>query len=420
MNNPPLGSAAIIPPAAVPTLEDLMRLLQESQARFQQLETRMQQQDVVIGQQDVRLQQQQVEMNQTKVELNQAQGELLNLQNVNAVPAAAIPVVQELPELAAGTVLENRKKVVVVVSDDMIIRAFTGTLTDIEKANLKPPVIKSEDVNTMKPSDYMSFARSMVHYYNVGGEKPISAILDEGLVGTLAGQFGMSVTALANLSRQLLIYEFLKVWWEKPDDDATSLIEDIKKIELLPAVKGSVEMVVNAFVKDMKRIVVCAYTKSMLDVIKNRVFIENWKSEYMTQSYSSYQDFYDHLLSLAKKYDTSNNQTVELRSSKSTPRQDKQKKGKGGGGNNTPLEEKKDEGKPDKPKKACQLCGKEDHWAFALTNDYSKAYGDHVNWTCPEVSTKSKEVKQQVWDARVSQHNKRYAKWAARKAAPKK
>lgn len=418
MNNPPLGTPANIPPAA-PTMEDLMRLLQESQVRFQQLETRIQQQDVVIGQQDVRLQQQEVEMNQTKVDLNQAQSDLLNLQNVNPVPVAPIPVVQVLPELPAGTVLRNRKEVVVVVSDDMIIRAFTGTLTDIEKANLKPPVIKSGDVNTMKPSDYVGYARSMAHYYNVGGEKPISAILDEGLVGTLAGQFGMSVTELANLSRQLLVYEFLKVWWEKPDEDATSLIEDIKKIELLPAVKGSAEMVVNAFIKDMKKIVVCDYTKSILDVIKNRVFIENWKSEYMVKSYSSYQDFYDHLLSLAKDYDTSNNQTVELRSSKTTPRQDNKKKEKGGG-NNTPVEEKRTEGKSDKPKKACQLCGKEDHWAFAITNDYSKPYGNHVNWTCPEVSKKSDEVKQQVWDARVNQHNKRYAKWAARKAAPKK
>jgi hypothetical protein len=124
------------------------------------------------------------------------------------------------------------------------------------------------------------------------------------------------------------------------------------------------------------------------------------------------------LLSLAKKYDTSDNQTMELRSSKPTPRQDKQKKGKaGGGGNNPPVEEKKIE---DKPKETCKLCGKDGHWAFDKINDYSKPYGDHVNWTCPDVGTKSKEVKQQVWDARVSQYNKRKAKRAAREAAPKK
>jgi uncharacterized coiled-coil protein SlyX len=180
MNHPPLGAAANVPPAATPTLEDLMLLLQESQARFQQLETRIQQQDVVIGQQDVRLQQQQVEMNQTKVELNQAQVELLNLQNVNAVPAAAaIPVVQPLQELPAGTVLRNRREAVVVVPDALFIRAYAGSLTETEKANLKPPVVKMEDVNTMTPRDWMEFARLLVHYYNVGGEKPITAILEE-------------------------------------------------------------------------------------------------------------------------------------------------------------------------------------------------------------------------------------------------
>jgi len=91
----------------------------------------------------------------------------------------------------------------------------------------------------------------------------------------------------------------------------------------------------------MKELVVCEYTKPILDAIKNRVFIEKWKSDFMTKSYSSYQDFYDHLLSLAQKYDTSDNQTVDLRSSKPTPRQDNKKKGKAGGGSNSPVEDKK-------------------------------------------------------------------------------
>ena len=137
MNNPPLGSAAIIPPAAVPTLEDLMWLLQESQVRFQQLETRIQQQDVVIGQQDVRLQQQEVEMNPAKIDLNQAQSELLNLQHVNPVLAAAISVVQVLPGLPPGTVLRNRKDITVIVPEDMFIRPMVpGTISEIDKTSM--------------------------------------------------------------------------------------------------------------------------------------------------------------------------------------------------------------------------------------------------------------------------------------------
>jgi len=403
--DPPLGSSASIPPAVNLTMEDLMREMQLSNQRFQQL--------------DARLIQQEQELIQAKDNFNQAQQELVNLQNQMPAAAVAIPVVQVLPELPAGTVLRNRKEIIVVVPDDMIIRPYNGQLTDVEKANLKPPVVLMEDVNTMKPSDWINFARSLVHYYNCGGEKPITAILGERLVGSLASQFGKNVSELVSLSRQLLTYEFLKVWWEKPDEDANRMIEDIKKLELLPAVKGSVEIVVNAFIQEMKKTATGEFTKAMLDVIKSRVFIENWNGDFKTKSYSSFQDFYDHLLLLAKNYDTSNNQTVELKSSKG--RQDNKKKGKaGGGGSNTPVEEKKTEKKTDKPKKACQVCGKDDHWAFALDNDYSKPYGPHVNWTCPVVSSKGEDIKKQVWNARSEQYNKRHAKWAAKGADTKK
>jgi hypothetical protein len=417
--DPPLGSAANVPPAAILTMEDLLREMQQSNLRLQQLEAKIQQQDVVMGQQGERLEQQEEQINQSKDNLAQAQQELLNLQNAIPAVAAVIPVVQVLPELPVGTVLRNRKETIVVVPDDMIIRPYNGQLTDVEKANLKPPVVLMEDVNTMKPSDWINFARSLVHYYNCGGEKPITAILGERLVGSLASQFSRTVSELVSLSRQLLTYEFLKVWWEKPDEDANRMIEDIKKLELLPAVKGSVEIVVNAFIQEMKKTATGEFTKAMLDVIKSRVFIENWSGDFKTKSYYCYQDFYDHLLLLAKNYDTSNNQTVELKSSKG--RQDNKKKGKaGGGGSNTPVEEKKTEKKTDKPKKACQVCGKDDHWAFALDNDYSKPYGPHVNWTCPVVSTKGEDVKKQVWNARSEQYHKRHAKWAAKGADTKK
>ena len=42
----------------------------------------------------------------------------------------------------------------------------------------------------------------------------------------------MTVTDFTAMDSQLQVYEFLKVWWVKPDQDAHALLNETKMIEL--------------------------------------------------------------------------------------------------------------------------------------------------------------------------------------------
>ena len=66
----------------------------------------------------------------------------------------------------------------------------------------------------------MDFAAELVEYYSSGGLKPISSILDSRVTDALAKLFGMTTDAFKALTTQRQVYEFLKAFWTRPDDDS--------------------------------------------------------------------------------------------------------------------------------------------------------------------------------------------------------
>ena len=396
-------------PANNLTLADLTMLVLQLQQQHQDAANRV---TLVEGQ-----------LGQAQQTIVQQEQEIQQLQ-LNAVPPVvqAIPVAQNLPGLASGTLLKNGRGDVIHVDNAYFVNTVNMNAMTAEARNaIVTPTIDWDNMPKMTRGDWMRFAASLAHYWTVGGDKPITAFLDMNLIEALAARFEITVKALGDLDRQLQIYEFLKAWWEKPEDNAQMTIVEIKKIELLPAVKGNVQMVVGAFVTAMKKVVTHAFTKPLLDAIRNQVFIKNWLDEFKTKPYSSFEDFYDHLKLLAKNYDDTTQQVQVLESSK--PRQQEKAKNGNGGGKPPVKEEKKTQGK-EKMKAKCKLCDGE-HWAFALDTDYSKPFGDHIKWTCPEVSNGkyTVEQKRKVYSDRQDQVARRKEGWVAKKGAggaPKK
>lgn len=410
--NPPVvgQNQANVPPANNLTLADLTTLVLQLQQEHQNAVNRV---TLVEGQ-----------LGQAQQTIVQQEQEIQQLQ-LNAVPpvAQAIPVVQNLLGLAPGTLLKNGRGDVIHVDDlyFVTIPVNANAMSAEARSAIVTPKIEWDNMPKMTRGDWMRFAASLAHYWRVGGDKPITAFLEMRLIEALASRFDMTVSDLGAMDRQLQIYEFLKAWWEKPEDNAQMTIVEIKKIELLPAVKGNVQMVVGAFVAAMKKVVTHAFTKPLLDAIRNQVFIKNWLDEFKTKPYSSFEDFYDHLKLLAKNYDDTTQQVQVLESSK--PRQQEKAKNGNGGGKPLVKEEKKTQEK-EKMKAKCKLCDGE-HWAFALDTDYSKPFGSHIKWTCPEVSNGkyTEEQKKKVYSDRQYQVARRKEGWIAKKGAggaPKK
>ena len=391
----------VAPPAAVAAVPTLAQLLAMYDNRFNLLDQEMAQAQQTI----------------------QAQNLLIQQLQTNAVPVVPAVPVQKLPGLTEGTVLRNGKGDVISVDESLyIVKTVGAQVMSPEARNaIATPVLLMKDVLQMEAADYLKFAAALCHYYTVGGEKPITAFIGADMIEGLAMRFGLTVSDFGNLTRQLQIYEFLKAWWVKPEDNASITIEAIKKIELLPAKKGNVQMVVGIFIAAMKKVVTHEFTKPLLDAIRNQVFIKNWIDDFKTKSYSSFNDFYKHLMDLAKEYDDSNQQVKNLESSKPRPdRNEKAKNGNGAAKSPTVKEENKTQEKKEIIPK-CKMCGQKGHWTFDSKTDYSKPFGDHIVWSCPDIANPihTIEIKKKIYSDRQEVVKKKKAKLEAGGASKK-
>jgi hypothetical protein len=246
-------------------------------------------------------------LNQLQQQLVNAQAEITALKNKEAVPPEPEPEVQPLLGEPAGTILRNGRGDVIFVEEHYFIRdpPAPHAMSEAEKSSIKAPQIK-EEIAKMDGAKWLLFAQEVAFYYKRGGEKPIASYVSSKNLELLALKFHMELSAFLALTPQKQVYQFLKSFWEKPEERPGQLLEDIRKIELLPAAKGNVEMVVLEFMMRVKTVMNgVAFTKQLLGVIRDQVLIEDWVAEFATRKYNSYQDFYNHLRDLAVEYDQS-------------------------------------------------------------------------------------------------------------------
>ena len=338
---------------------------------------------------------------------------------VVAAVAPPAPIIQPLLGEPAGTVLKNGKGEVIVVEEAMFIQPFpAGAMTETARAMKPTPDLSTKLIESMTPLMWMRYAQLFAAYYTTGGQKPISSFWDPDVIETLADRFKITVTELNALTPQKQVYEILKAYWKKPDDNAKELVATIHTVELLPAIKGNVQTVVSKFVVGMRKIMTGVFTKALLDEVKKRVYIKEWIEDYKTKNYATFEDFYDHLKELAKEYDESTQPLPALTSTKV-----KNGNGNGNGNKNgnangngkrTADGDPKNQSDDQAPK--CSLCGGS-HWALQQGNDYDKPYGKDIKWACPDAGKVSDDTKRKAWESRVKLIQKRRAQRGANKAS---
>jgi len=350
-----------------------------------------------IGQLMLIIQQLQQQNDQLALRVNQIE---------NPINPAIEPVIQTLLGVDPGTVLINAAGDRVRVDEKMFIRPpAANALSEEAKAQIKAPELKESDLHKMNPHSWVVYAALFAHYYTIGGEKPISTLWEPLVLQTFSRAAQLTVTELVDLGAQRQVYEMLKVFWRRPEDNSQDLIKGIREIELLPGEKGNMVILVNLFTAKMSTMLPAeTFTKPLLDAVRNQVFIREWVADYKTKTYSSYNDFYDHLQTLAKDYDLAKQIVKPLTSNKAPPKEKEKEKNQKTKNQDRPQDRTPDQNK----KKVCLLCGK-DHYAFALGNDYSKAYSDQVKWECPHLGSYSEELRKKAWEDRKNQHanNKR-------------
>ena len=190
------------------------------------------------------------------------------LPGVTAVP---VPVVINLPELPIGTVLKNRNgdTVDVITAFYIITPPIAGTISELAQTQIEVPKLDIKKVKAgMDGQSWLAFARALVQYWNVGGNKKITAFIDHEIIGALAMLLKFSTNDFATLSNQLLIYEILKMWDVKPQNDLSKLFQDIKGIKLLPTEENeSMEFLTIFFIQSMEKLVTVPFTKDILKLI---------------------------------------------------------------------------------------------------------------------------------------------------------
>ena len=328
-------------------------------------------------------------------QIQQLQEQIEELKNP-MVPVIA-PVIQQLLGEEPDFILYNMVGDVIMVEERMFIRPpAANALSDEAKAQLKPPNLKSEDLVEMTPKKWIDYIAKFSHYYTIGGEKPASTFWEALVMQTMTETLRMTVTDFVSLTPQKQVYSMLKVFWRRPEEDSHQLIQGIRGIECLPGAKGNMHVVVSYFVSRMRTVLPAStFTKTLLDGVRNQVFIREWVDEYKTKTYFSYEDFYNHLKELAISYDSSIQRVKELTSTKPTKEKEKEKKEKN----------EKNEKNPDRPQdrtRKCLLC-KGDHYAFKLDNDYGKEYNDQILWECPNIKGYGPDLRKIAWDSRKAQ-----------------
>ena len=151
--------------------------------------------------------------------------------------------------------MKNGRGDVIFVEEHYFIRdpPAPHAMSEAEKSSIKAPQIK-EEIAKMDGAKWLLFAQEVAFYYKRGGEKPIASYVSSKNLELLALKFHMELSAFLALTPQKQVYQFLKSFWEKPEERPGQLLEDIRKIELLPAAKGNVEMVVLEFMMRVKTV----------------------------------------------------------------------------------------------------------------------------------------------------------------------
>ena len=391
----------------LPTMEEFMRILsQERDVQMRMMRERDERADEIIQQL----------LHENSINHDRISALELDLIAASHRDAAIIvePVIT-LPELPAGVILKNRNGDTVDVTPSfyIITPPVAGTISELAQTQIEVPKLDAKKVKAgMDGGSWLAFARALVQYWNVGGNKKITAFIDNEIIGALAMLLKFSTNDFAALSNQLLIYEILKMWYVKPQNDLSKLFQDIKSIKLLPTEeKGSMEFLTIFFIQAMSKLVTVPYTKDIMKLIMGQVFISQWENEFKAKTFESFKDFYEFIQELALKYDVSDSNTIKLTSSY------KSKNGNGAnGGKNGNNHDKGNDaaaggagngngGAKPKREAKCVICG-QSHWAFKLHQDkgaYSKPFGDHIKWECPDVNKKSDEIKTAAWNARCKE-----------------
>ena len=351
-------------------------------------------------------QQQSVLINQ----ITDANLQIQQLKDANPPNIVVEPEVQQLVGEDPAYVLKNSVGDVVKVEERFFIRPPpANSISEIVKANLKVPTLVKKDL-LMSPNDWLDYAAKLANYYNIGGEVSVTTFWDPKVLSVLCKTFKLTVADFVQLTKQRQVYQFLKVFWKKPVDNTNDLISAIKGVALHPAEKGTMVVCTNLFVVEMETVIPEGlFTKALLDTVRNQVYIREWMGHFKLETYDSFRRFYDHLERLAKEYDDSTQPVKALSSTKNQKeKNDKNEKNE---------KEEKDSARDRTPKEGgkCLLCSG-NHYAFALTNDYDKDYGDHVTWECPQHATYSPQLKKNAWEERRKQHvrNKKRA-WDKKK-----
>ena len=307
----------------LPTMEEFMRILsREREESNRIMRERDERSDQIIRQL----------LTENSINNNRISALELDLVAASRLGAATmIPEpVMNLPELPAGTVLKNRNgdPVDVIPSFYIITPPIAGTISELAQTQIEVPKLDEKKVKAgMDGGSWLAFARALVQYWNVGGNKKITAFIDNEIIGALAMLLKFSTNDFATLSNQLLIYEILKMWYVKPQNDLSKLFQDIKGIKLLPTEeKGSMEFLTIFFIQAMEKLVTVPFTKDIMKLIMGQVFISQWENEFKAKTFELFKSFYDFIQNLAVKYDVSDSNTMKLSSSY------KAKNGNGGNG----------------------------------------------------------------------------------------
>jgi hypothetical protein len=328
-------------------------------------------------------------------QITDANLQIQQLKDANPPNIVVVPQVQHLVGEDPDYVLYNSVGDVTKVEERHFIRPPPdGSISEIVKANLKVPTLGKKDL-LMSPNDWLDYAAKLANYYNIGGEVSVTTFWDPIVLSALCRTFKLSVSEFVQLTKQRQVYQFLKVFWKKPVDNTNDLISAIKGVALHPAEKGSMLVSTNLFVVEMETVIPEGlFTKALLDTVRNQVYIKEWMGHFKLETYDSFRRFYDHLERLAKEYDDSTQPVKALSSTKS--QKEKNEKNE---------KEEKDSARDRTPKEGgkCLLCNG-NHYAFALTNDYDKDYGDHVTWECSKHATYSLQLKKNAWEERQKQH----------------
>ena len=114
-----------------------------------------------------------------------------------------------LPKLPAGTVLKNKNgdAVDVVTAFYIITPPIAGTVSELAQTQIEVPKLDIKKVKAgMDGQSWLAFARALVQYWNVGGNKKITAFIDHEIIGALAMLLKFSTKDFAILSNQLLTH----------------------------------------------------------------------------------------------------------------------------------------------------------------------------------------------------------------------